>query len=53
MICPHCKKDIPDTKVAKHMAQKGGAAKSAAKTRAARENIKKRWAKANTKKGTE
>ena len=25
MICPHCKKDIPDKTVAKHLASKGGA----------------------------
>lgn len=24
MICPHCKKDIPDPTVAKHLAAKGG-----------------------------
>lgn len=24
MICPHCKNDIPDTAVAKHLAAKGG-----------------------------
>jgi hypothetical protein len=24
MICPHCKKDIPDATVAKHLASKGG-----------------------------
>jgi len=24
MICPHCKKDIPDEQVAKHIAAKGG-----------------------------
>ena len=26
MICPHCKKDIPDAAVAKHLASKGGKA---------------------------
>jgi hypothetical protein len=26
MICPHCKKDIPDAAVARHLASKGGAA---------------------------
>jgi len=26
MICPHCKKDIPDSAVAKHLAAKGGKA---------------------------
>ena len=26
MRCPHCKKDIPDTTVAKHLASKGGKA---------------------------
>jgi len=26
MICPHCKKDIPDATVAKHLASKGGKA---------------------------
>jgi len=26
MICPHCKKDIPDAAVAKHLAAKGGKA---------------------------
>ena len=26
MICPHCKKDIPDSTVAKHLASKGGKA---------------------------
>lgn len=26
MICPHCKKDIPDATVAKHLASKGGQA---------------------------
>jgi len=24
MICPHCRKDIPDATVAKHLASKGG-----------------------------
>ena len=24
MKCPHCKKDIPDSEVAKHLASKGG-----------------------------
>jgi thiamine biosynthesis protein ThiC len=24
MICPHCKKDIPDLTIAKHLAAKGG-----------------------------
>ena len=26
MICPHCRKDIPDATVAKHLAAKGGKA---------------------------
>ena len=26
MICPHCKKDIPDDTIAKHLASKGGKA---------------------------
>jgi hypothetical protein len=26
MICPHCRKDISDSEVAKHMAAKGGRA---------------------------
>jgi hypothetical protein len=26
MICPHCRKDIPDATVAKHLASKGGKA---------------------------
>ena len=26
MICPHCKKDIPDATVARHLASKGGKA---------------------------
>lgn len=26
MICPHCRKDIPDATVAKHIAAKGGKA---------------------------
>lgn len=24
MICPHCKKEIPDEQIAKHFASKGG-----------------------------
>lgn len=26
MICPHCKKNIPDEAIAKHLAAKGGKA---------------------------
>lgn len=26
MICPHCRKDIPDYTVARHLASKGGKA---------------------------
>jgi hypothetical protein len=26
MICPHCKKDIPDAAIARHLASKGGKA---------------------------
>lgn len=48
MICPHCKKEIPDTTIAQHLAAKGGRAKSDKKAASSRENGKRQKRKKET-----
>lgn len=51
MNCPHCKKQIPDATIARHLASKGGKATSPEKAQAVRENGKLGgyWAQARNK----